>query len=217
MQLTCSSTPTARGVRTRALPKPYRSPTALTITQVRANDFRNVRLFSLCASHAIGPCELSGHRDNQGALQHKTPSSSQHHHRTPTGWRRGMVTTMATRVDDVLLPRTRHTFLKCAFLACASKFQPTESYGYMRIHPLHYPYTACTMASAIAKPAHRECPLKPVLSLVPCCADSCGVTLCRPRAFGRVFSWAYRGPALFGMPIIIIKLIAYPHHTIACA
>jgi FkbM family methyltransferase len=88
------------------------------LATVRQNAWRHVRLFTLCVSDASGPCALSGHRDNQGSLQHdmgsppavsgaRRPPASR-----PAGWRRGAVTTMATRVDDVLPPRQQPTFLK---------------------------------------------------------------------------------------------------------
>ncbi len=85
------------------------------LSSARANSFRKLRVFSLCVSDTAAPCELSGHRDNQGALQHNVGSSNggwggpRSH---PIGWRRGLVTTMAVRVDDVLPPRVRPTFLK---------------------------------------------------------------------------------------------------------
>ena len=96
------------------------------LATVRHNSWRHVRLFSLCVSDATSPCVLSGHRDNQGSLQHdiaggaaaspsgalaaasKTGGRQKH----PTGWRRGMVTTMAVSLDEVLPQRTRPTFVK---------------------------------------------------------------------------------------------------------
>lgn len=82
------------------------------LASARANSFRNVRVFSLCVSDTTGPCELGGHRDNQGALLHSIGSSAGSFRSRPTGWRRGLVTTMAVRVDDVLPPRVLPTFLK---------------------------------------------------------------------------------------------------------
>ena len=82
------------------------------LASARANSFRNVRVFPLCVSDTTGPCELGGHRDNQGALQHSIRSSAGSFRSRPTGWRRALVTTMAVRVDDVLPPRVMPTFLK---------------------------------------------------------------------------------------------------------
>ena len=106
------------------------------LASVRRNGWRHVRLFSLCVSDASAPCELSGHRDNQGALQHSIGSESNRRpwrstrdgqqqmrgtavnrfaalgRSRPTGWRPGMVTTMAVRIDEVLPPSPRPLFLK---------------------------------------------------------------------------------------------------------
>jgi FkbM family methyltransferase len=97
------------------------------LATVRHNSWRHVRLFSLCVSDATSPCVLSGHRDNQGSLQHEiggggvaaslpgTPTAvtkGAGRPKHPTGWRKGMVTTMAVSLDEVLPPRLRPTFLK---------------------------------------------------------------------------------------------------------
>ena len=94
------------------------------LASARFNGFhRSVHLFSVCASDTTTPCELSGHRDNQGALKHVTSAlatslpgafgaSALSARERPLGWRRGTTTTMAVRIDDVLSPRVRRTFLK---------------------------------------------------------------------------------------------------------
>lgn len=101
------------------------------LATVRHNGWRHVTLFTLCVSDSMSPCVLSGHRDNQGSLQHDmgyavagaggsgggaAPTTAgaalTRAAKHPKGWRRGMVTTMAVRVDDVLPPRARPTFLK---------------------------------------------------------------------------------------------------------
>jgi FkbM family methyltransferase len=86
------------------------------LATVRQNAWHHVRLFALCVSDMSGPCALSGHRDNQGSLQHDMglvlSDGARRPPARPTGWRRGVVTTMATRVDDALPPRAPHTFIK---------------------------------------------------------------------------------------------------------
>mmetsp|Transcript_32327 Transcript_32327/g.84774 ORF Transcript_32327/g.84774 Transcript_32327/m.84774 type:complete len:306 (+) Transcript_32327:113-1030(+) len=86
------------------------------LASIRRNMFRTVRVFALCVSDGASPCEINGHRDNQGALQHMMrhtgADSLGRLTSRPSGWRRGMVTTMAVRIDNVLSPRQRPLFIK---------------------------------------------------------------------------------------------------------